>query len=280
MTKVEPTCPACGNPSRDGGLCDIDERTLAAVLAGAPDLLDELLTQTARLNVSSIGGGKTSEKPLPINLKASELAVAFENLLTQWAKTCSDPDDPPFAGGGRSSARWLAQRIYDIRLHPHAGDLVHELSRHSAACWRAVDRSGADLVYLGLCKALLPPNDQQCRTALRVKKGLKKAACWRCEAQYDAVELLAERDAEIDGSLATAREIADARFRTPDGRLITLRMIEGYAHRKTILVRLTRRNETLRRDVSLYSIREVKEAAMEAKYPRARTQQGETRKSA
>ena len=171
---------------------------------------------------------------------------------------------------GKAAAGWLAVRIYTVRLHTQVAALTDELVQVSREGWRAVDRVGTDKVYLGVCAALLPPNDVECATRLEVRHGAPVAVCWRCDARYDAAELLAHRDAVIDGSLATAREIADAQFKTPDGRTINARMIEGYARRGTILAHGTRHLPALDRHVPLYLIGEVKDAAFHAKYPKAR----------
>jgi hypothetical protein len=262
-------CPCCGNPSRDGGLCDTDEDRLAKTLAAAPDLLGELLVQASRQSVTS-AHGKSADEPLPLDLKAADLAAEYEALLLSWARACAAYGDPSLPGSGRSAARWLAERIYGVRVHDAAGEIVDELTHLARECWRAVDTHGADLIYIGDCAALLPPNDEICRTPLRVRQGLKQAVCWRCEATYDVVEMLTARDATIDNYLATAAEIARVGFRTPDGRRITLPMIEGYARRGSIAHHSTRMH--LGKEVKLYRIGEVKQAALNAKYPKlART---------
>lgn len=259
---IDLLCPACRNPSRDGGLCDNDERTLATVLAGAPDLLDELLTQTARLNVSSIGGGKTSEKPLPINLKASELAAGYETLLMCWALACGAVPGS-LGGSGKAAARWLAERIYDVRVHEAAEEIVDELTEHARACMRAIDRHGADSIWIGNCTAI-PPDEKECRTELRVPKGRKTMRCPRCEESYDVAEMLAARDAIIDERIYSIAEIAKLEFRLPNGRIIGLRMIEGYVARKRLNPAGWRRDEMRQKDVALYRIGDVKKAASDA----------------
>ena len=260
---AELMCPACGNPSRDGGLCDADERTLAAVLRSAPALLDELLIQTARLNVSSISGGKTSDRPLPINMRASELAAGYENLLVSWARACGGDEDETLVGGGREAARWLAERIYEVRVHEASGEIVDELRGHAKACLRAIDRHGADSIWIGNCTAE-PPDEKECRTELRVPKGQKTMRCPRCEEHYDVAELLAARDAIIDERIYSTSEIAKLEFRLPDGRVIGLRMIEGYVTRKRLLPAGYRRDALRKKDVALYRIGDVKKAASDA----------------
>lgn len=272
-------CPCCGNPSRDGGLCDADEDRLAKTLGQAPELLDELLIQASRQSVTS-AASKSADTPLPVDLKAADLAAGYEALLLSWAQAVAAYGDPSLPGSGRSAARWLAERIYEVRVHDAAGEIVDELTAHAKDCWRAIDRHGADLIYIGDCSALLPPNDELCRTPLRVRQGLKQAVCWRCEATYDVAEMLQVRDTEIDGYLATAAEIAKVGFRTPDGRRITIPMIQGYARRGRIAARGTRWNSALQKDVSTYQIGEVKQAALEAQHPQAKVNVRDLRRSA
>ncbi len=273
------TCQACGNPSRDGGLCDPCEKILADTLAWAPDLLDELLVQTTRQSVTS-AGGRGSDTPLPINLRASKLSSDYEKLLLGWARSIATYGDPSLPANGKQAAHWLAERIYDIRMLDIAGQITDQLTHHADACWSAIDREGADLIYLGVCKALLPPLDEECRSALRARKGNPTATCWRCEATYNVAEMLAIRDAVIDRSLATAAEIANAGFKTPDGRTITLQMIRGYIARHVIIAKGMKRNDTLNRDAALYSIADVKQAALSAKYPKTHTSSANTKLSA
>jgi hypothetical protein len=264
-------CPACGNPSRDGGLDDRCEVNLVALLREVPRLLAQLLIQTTRQTAS--GGTErrgAASRPLPLNLTTAELSSAYEALLTSWALAMGADQDAAFKPGGRESAFWLSRHFYEIRTHPAVGDMLDELTKQAGECLRAIDRGAGDRVFLGICRKPLPTDGQECMTALRVPKSARKVDCWRCSAEYDVAELLAARDDAIDGSLATVAEIAAAGFRTPDGRVITGRMVEGYATRGRILAHGHRHNETLGRDAALYLIGEVKQAALEARYPKAR----------
>jgi hypothetical protein len=264
-------CLACHNPSRDGGLCDACEERLVVILREVPRLLADLLVQTTRQAVTSTGSGRRgSDRPLPLDLKASELSSGLESLLASWAKAMGAGGDPVALNGGREAAYWLQRHLYDVRVHEAVGDLLDELDQHSRDCLRAIDRHGVDRVFLGICRATLPPNDVECMTALRAPKGARRMRCWRCSAEYDVAEMLTKRDDAIDGSLATVAEIAAAQFRTPDGRLITSHMVKGYAARGRIAAHGYRQNEALDRRAALYLIGEVKQAALEAKYPRAR----------
>ena len=264
-------CPRCGNPSRDGGLDDPCEKALASTLAEAPALLDELLTQATRQAVTSIGGTRGADIPLPVNLKAADLAQEFTTLLVSWAKQCGCDIQ---GATGQVAAHWLAERIYTIRLHAEVAAMTDELVQHARECWRAVDRVGADLLYLGDCQALIPPNDVACLTKLKVRKGAQHMTCWRCEASYDVAEMLEARDARIDSGLATVLQIARAELRTPDGRLITARMIEGYKRRGAIL------QKGILDGAATFCVGDVKDAALRASYPKARLTSGDMQASA
>jgi hypothetical protein len=249
-------CPACHNPSRDGGLCDNDEIILKNNLDDVPWLLDQLLIQAIRQNVTSEAGA-SAETPLAFNEKAADLAAKYEHMLSTWARIVGAQ-----TLAGRAAADWMRRNFYDVRIHPQAADVVDQIIGHAGECWHAIDRHGADLIFLGDCHHEI--DDRECLTPIRARKGVTVVECWRCETRYDVAEMLAARDARINESLATAAEIAGAQFRTPDNRLINVKMIEGYLRRGTVAQHGTRRGKPI------YRIGEVKEAAFKARYPKAR----------
>lgn len=155
-------CPSCGNPSRDGGLCEDDTKRLRDTLTAAPGLLDDLDTSASRQSVHSTGkGARSAERPLPVNFKASELRDGYAALLVSWAMAVGDEGDPTLQGGGRECAHWLLYNLAAVRVHEAADAILDEIVTQARACWRAVD-APLDLVPLGECGAPIKVSGDPC----------------------------------------------------------------------------------------------------------------------
>lgn len=84
------TC-GCGQPAPDSFLCSRCERQLHRTLLDVPDLATELDTVLARHTAYlEHHGGRSAEKPLPIDMRASEAAWVLRNTLTTWARVLHD----------------------------------------------------------------------------------------------------------------------------------------------------------------------------------------------
>lgn len=261
MSAAEVLCPHCDTPSRDGGLCDRCEETLAYLLGQAPGVIAQLIVQITRQAVGVRGHGKAAEPPMPINVKAAEIAARYKTVLIGWGIACGGEGNPTLDGDGRQAARWLHARIYELRIHPAATDILDEILECHTACIRAIDRYGTDIIYIGNCGALLPPNDIECQTVLKVRKDKTTAVCHRCEARYDVAEMLAARDAIVGQHIMSTAEIAKLNWRTADYRLIGPRLIQSLVQSGALTPVGERENPGKQKPAQLYRLADVKNAA-------------------
>jgi hypothetical protein len=226
-------CLRCGNPSRDGGLCDADTSVLRDNLRHAAGLLDDLDISTTMQSVlfSQSRKVRSAEPPMPVNLKSSDLAAGYDSLLVSWARACGADEDRDLFGTGRQAAAWMLKRINSVRMHEAAGDLVDELVSQAGACWRAIDRP-AELTPFGACGAAIDDEGNTCPRQLFAEKGATAITCRSCGTWHELkarYEKTLENSAHMQGQPS---EVAAALSAL--GVHCTSSMIRGMAHRRRL----------------------------------------------
>lgn len=228
----ETYCPRCGNPSRDGGLCDADTSVLRDNLRHAPGLLDDLDVSTTMQSVlfSQSRKVRSAEPPMPVNLHASGLAAEYDALLVSWARACGGDEDPQLRGGGRQAAEWMLVRIETVRLHEAADAIVDELVDQARPCWRAIDRP-AELTPFGECGAVLD-DGTTCPRQLFAERNQAALTCRACGTWHELrprVEHALENSAHMHGQPSEIAALLSAL-----GVNCTSSMVRGLAHRNRI----------------------------------------------
>ena len=157
------TCQ-CGRPVDGAFLCQQDTTKLRGTLEYAAWIAGELdVTLARQARFGERNGGKSADKPLPYDVRASEAAWVLRNTLTTWCRVMIDElgqDMPKTATPGESdgltgaprygranqdvttaeAALWLSQRIGVLRTHPAAGEAADEIGQAVAQARRAIDQ--------------------------------------------------------------------------------------------------------------------------------------------
>lgn len=140
------TCQ-CGRPVDGATLCNGCTAALVADLQAVPDLAAELdVTLARQARFGERNGGRSAEKPLPYDVRASEAGWVLRNTLTTWARVIveewgqngaqrhGDGLTAPGRYPGTSQdvmtaemALWLTGHINHIRTHPAAGEASEEI---------------------------------------------------------------------------------------------------------------------------------------------------------
>ncbi|USC17017.1 hypothetical protein [Rhodococcus sp. 11-3] len=140
-------------------------------------------------------GGRSTEKPLVFDDKASEAAWVLEHTLTGLARRCVDtwgmcPSDP------RRLVPWLRSRLFEVARLDDIGDVMGELQSAVDLGLATIERP-EPRVYIGDCRCGRPVYGQ----------GGDEAEC-RCGEIFRVAESrVANREAGAD-LLLTAREAA------------------------------------------------------------------------
>lgn len=134
-------CAVCAKPVNGASICRSDEERLERALGQIPALDDELqLTITRQTSMGGRNGSRSTSKPLPVNLDASEVADNLKATLVGWVRELEP--DPLFQPRNTLTgiSRWLMCHLGAIRVHVAAGVMYDEITYATAAAWRAIDR--------------------------------------------------------------------------------------------------------------------------------------------
>jgi hypothetical protein len=174
------------------GACSSELRRELAAVPGLWTDLDLAISRQTRLTSASVGG-RSPEKPLPWNERASEAADHLAALLIGWARvlvasvhtiqgpTCGsclhpsclyaqlsyEPHHHPAA-----VSPWLHRHAGALIAHPAGPDAVEEILTAVRNARHAVDTPPRDLVYAGPCS--------RCDGGLYAKPGAATVACRWC----------------------------------------------------------------------------------------------------
>lgn len=152
------TCQ-CGRPVDGATLCNTCTAALVADLQDVPDLAAELdVTLARQARFGERNGGRSADKPLPYDVRASEAGWVLRNTLTGWARVIIEemaipgPGRPIPAPNGANGyprqgadiptaqiATWLAGHVSALRTHPAAGEAAEEIHGAVDQARRAVD---------------------------------------------------------------------------------------------------------------------------------------------
>jgi len=189
-------CQVCSAPCGDDAyLCRTHTDDLTRDLQAVPDLVAELETTITRQDriAAERHGGRSAERPLPFNLRASETASNLNTTINAWALDVSrlaederDRLSEHHYADSAAVASWLARNLHTLRQHPEAGIAFDELTHAVLEARRSVDRP-LERVFAGPCGEPLA-DGTDCREDLYAAPGKSHATCRGCGARHDMQE--------------------------------------------------------------------------------------------
>ena len=197
----------CGRTTRDEAYaCDHCGDLLGRALGDVTWLDEQIEITISRQKGATYDGSPSAgaEKPLPINLPASEARETLRGLLVSWIRLCAEegvrstdhrhnlPEDNLPA-----MSRWLLWRVDGLLLHEAGSDCIDEITSAVAHCYRLVDRP-PEREYVGPCAG--------CTRDLYCRPGEPKGECRHCGRPWDNEERWTWMQAQMTGRLVTARE--------------------------------------------------------------------------
>lgn len=211
------TCAVDSRPT-DTTLCGGCLNELLTALRDVPWLVEQLaVTLTRQARLGDRNGPRSSERPLPYDLGASDALDALTATLLAWARLIADRRNVHLDTPQRPEtlAAWLRMWPTELATHPDAGDLHDEILYATGNARRTIDRR-PDLKFVGPCDSygatVLPDNGHNgCGEDLYAHLNAKTIQCQtpQCYAVYDVEQRRAWLlEAAVD-QLRTARQLAD-----------------------------------------------------------------------
>lgn len=192
-------------------ICGACTAELARELEAVPELVEDLdlaISRQTKLTSGSVGG-RSPERPLPWNERASEAADHLSVILMGWARVlnstvqplqgpaCQDCAHPSclYADLGRephrhpaAAADFLRRHAYALIAHPAGPDAVEEILTAVRNARYATDTPPRDLIYAGPCDV--------CDADLYARPDAARVACRWCrddDGERLVYEVLARR---------------------------------------------------------------------------------------
>lgn len=210
---TEHQCP-CGQPAPDATICRSCTDRLAADLGDIPSYTRELEITLARLTrYGDRGDGSPSTTALlPFDLRASEASRVLRNTLVGWIRVLDEDSGDWPADDLTAMSRWLLTRVDQLARHEAGDQAANEIGAAVAEVRRVVDRP-PDQIYAGICGAPLDGADvatsaTMCDADLYALPGRGYVTCRACGASYGVEDRRQYLLDELEGTLATATEIA------------------------------------------------------------------------
>lgn len=171
------TCP-CSRPT-DLFLCSECVKSLSNDLRGVPDLINELRTTGAKLDVTgSRGGGGSSERPMGVNVGALEVKGTLEHLLLSiWMRVglpVSKISPIEYVEG-------IIPRIHILAAHKSATSYRDQLKAEIKRAEELID-TPKEVMRLGDCTT------PECGTSITALMGHEITRCQTCGETYNVQE--------------------------------------------------------------------------------------------
>lgn len=230
----------CGRPTRDDAyVCETCLSGLFRALGEVPWLARELdITIAKQRAAGSTDGGRSSEKPLPFHVGASDARVALRQAMFTWIKFCTEENIRHRDGRNGwpvdnlpAMSRWLMCRVDGLAFSDLGFDACEEITNAIANCRRVIDRP-ADLRFYGVCP--------ECQTHIYARPGRATITCRTCNGTYDSEEMIAWMKERVKGTLFTTTEAADL-FKRHLLLPVTDRTLRNWATRGLLVAHGSRR---------------------------------------
>jgi hypothetical protein len=185
-------CELCGAQTGDyANVCTRCGEGLRRSLEDIPGLdaeLDTTAYRQAKMGAGNAGGGRSDEKPMPVNLDADALGRRLKTVLATWCDLVSDQRGIPHPLDGLAPmSRWLLGHVMWLRHHPAGADAVVEIRDAVRDVWNVIDRP-RDRVFAGYCG---------CGNPLYAREDAPQAVCRVCvdeDGQRPAYSVTEQRD--------------------------------------------------------------------------------------
>lgn len=224
----------CDRPTHDWTICSTCSATLERDLAEVPAYRAELETTLARqTSMGERHGGRSAEKPLPYDPRASEALYILRSTLVGWVRVAVEEDDADWPEDTLDAmAALLLSRMGWLRTHKAGAEAVDEIGAAMLLVRRTVDRP-ADRWYAGTCRA--DHEGQECPQELYARPWAHEFTCPTCGTTWDAQERREWLLDAVEDELAHASQLAAAV--TSLGQPVTADRIRQWASRGRIFHR-------------------------------------------
>lgn len=183
-------------PATVGNLCTGCVTKLHTTVLQVPRLLVELDVTITKQARQSVAGGASNERPLVLNLAASEAAGQVRMWLRAVAHLTVVRGEP-VPVEMRELAAWTARRLSVAARHPEIADYSLGLLGAVAEGGRCIDRVPSRSV-IGLC---------ECGMALADSRSEGTITCRSCGNRYEISEWISYRNRKALDVVATPTEI-------------------------------------------------------------------------
>ena len=216
---MTPTCQ-CGTPVDGATLCAGCTSLLEVAIVNISAYVQDLPTVLAKLTrYGDRYGGRTRERSLPVDMRASEVGWVAVNTVSTWCRVILEERGQASGNGSRgglvipaptppddtvpSMCRFLLTNINRIRVAEWGAEAFDELTDLERQLRRVVDRP-AERFYVGPCGA------GGCAEDLYARSPLGTVVCQVCGMEHDVPERRAWLLKEAEDRLETASGIARA----------------------------------------------------------------------
>lgn len=187
----------CGNPrARTGCLGKLlNQLNRCGALVNQLNLVLTKRVKTGGTSVGYISSGG-EERPLPVNLRATEVEHWLRDRLCSWASDLWESNAARLEDGSiplidlrpelTQVALWLIRHPSWIALHPAADELYHELMDDMREAWKTAYASTPRLQFVGRCYAVL--DDVECTEALYAYEDSWTAVCAVCGTEHEDLD--------------------------------------------------------------------------------------------
>lgn len=209
-------------PATVGNLCTGCVTKLHTTVLQVPRLLVELDVTITKQARQSVAGGASNERPLVLNLAASEAAGQVRMWLRAVAHVAAGaseavPVEP------RELAAWTARRLSMAARHPEIADYWAGLMAAASEGMRCIDRAPERRV-LGTC---------DCGGVLSTTQDRDEVWCPDCKVPWDVADLVDMRARMLEDKVVTAEGLAVI-FRSVLGVRLTATTVRKWVERKQI----------------------------------------------
>lgn len=214
---------------------------LDRALGEVPWIAQELDTMLARQAVTGErNGGRSAEKPLPIDVRASEAVARLTELLGSWVRLIVEESPaPPRLTGDRVPLPALSVVLmrYEgfLQAHPAGHEAISEIVLAVRKARQAIDLA-PEKDYAGPCGHVDEASGAKCSQELYARRGDAIVRCRTCGTDHDVEGLRAALTTAAEDLLVTTREACGA-VRTYTSGHLTPELIRKWKQRGRIVAR-------------------------------------------
>lgn len=188
----------CGDARRETGCLGLLIQRLGDC-AWLAEQLDTTLARQDKVSAGSVGFVTgNAEKPLPLNLSASDASLDLRDKLCSWVRCLWEdngvPDEDGWVGPAdidptiTSTSRWLMRHPSWIAFHPAADEIYYELTSVIQTAFRVIDIPKDTRIFLGKCGFEM--DGEWCKHELYARPRTPEVTCSVCGSEWVVEERL------------------------------------------------------------------------------------------